>query len=146
MTSILGALAPSDLQAFLVAGLDLQSNLGWSFDGDIPPSPSRLYTITGPNSGVGMNIEGAFDGLVMQLRTRGQQGQGTAGKQAAAEDARMLAWQADRLLMEAKCPVMVGTQLVQLITRSGGPPTMLLRQTSGAVVFTCNYLLNVARY
>lgn len=146
MTTIVGALAPSDVQAFMVAGLTIPDDMTFAFDSDIPSTPNRLYVITGPNSGTGMNVEGGYDGLVMQLLTRGNQGQGPAGKAAAAEDARTLAWAADRLFMEAKVPIAVGSQHVNLITRSGGPPAMFRREPSGRVSFTCNYLFNVARY
>lgn len=151
MTTVVGALAPSDIKAFLVAGLDLPTSgadaVGFSFDGDIPTAPNRLYTISGPYGGTGLNTnERGYDNLAMQIRSRGRQGGGDAGKASAADDARLLAWQADALLLNAAVPLAIGTQHVNLITRSGGPPTFLLREPSGRVTFVCNYLLNTARF
>jgi hypothetical protein len=134
-----GQIDPQDVVAFLTQrGMKAKA----SYDGLLPASPDLLIVVA-QTGGPGFAVEQAYDNVSFQLRSRGLQRDGGVS-------ARDLAWQADFALVppplaDPVTPCMVGSQFVNLITRVGGPPAFLLRDSGGRSHYTCNYIFSVAR-
>lgn len=88
-----------------------------------------------PTAGSGFLLEQAFEVPAAQLRIRGAQGN--------YPDAESLANVIDRGLAAA-WPTTIGAKAVQYISRVGGAPAYLLRDTARRSHFTGNYLFTVA--
>lgn len=87
--------------------------------------------------GAKSQFERAFDVAGFQVVTRGNQDDSASGE--------ALAGQVDDLLLDTVCPVAIGDRRVIVIDRTGGPPTLVDRDTARRTVFACNYLFTVAR-
>lgn len=138
MTVIPGRLTSADIAGFLTAqGLTAAP----SRDGRLPDQPDKLIVVT-MTGGPGLTVEGVFDNVSAQLRVRGDQ-----NDPDSAED---LAWATDYLLVPPPLappllPGMIGGQYVQGVTRVGGPPAFLMRDSARRTHFTGNYIFAVAR-
>ena len=115
----------------------------------VPVLPASFLGVTGypdravflaPTGGPGELLERAFDEPSYQFRFRGEQGD----PQTAYDDTEALAAQVDDLLLSLEGTHVVGAHTLGLITRVGGPPAFLLRE-SQRVHFTGNYLFTASR-
>lgn len=131
--STVGGLTSKDVADFLVA----QGFPALSFSGHLPSQPDRLV-IVALTGGPGLSIEGVYDNVSFQIRTRGKQ----RDDASAEEDA----WAIDRMLLEHSVPGTFGPQWVNRISRVGGPPGFLMRDSANRVHLTCSYVFAVARY
>lgn len=152
MTTVAGALTTADVADFLIAnGVAVPASSGnrslpqaVSFDGTMPKTPDRVLVIA-MTGGPGLSVEGLFDTVSFQIRTRGKAAIGGRAAEAGL-DAEQIAWSVDAFLLAVRGGVHVGSQFVNLIDRVGSPPTFLLREPgSGRVHMTGNYLFSVAR-
>lgn len=133
---VVGGLTSRDVAGFLKA----QGFPAEAFDGHIPSQPDRLV-IVALTGGPGLAVEAAFDNISFQIRVRGLQREKIDGP--TAEDD---AWAIDRMLLEHAVPGQIGAQWVNAISRVGGPPGFLLRDSAQRIHLTCNYIFAVARY
>jgi hypothetical protein len=134
-----GQIDPQDVVAWLT---DQGMTAKASYDGLLPPSPDLLVVVA-QTGGPGFSVEQAYDSVSFQLRSRGLQRDGGVS-------ARDLAWQADFALIPPPMaaplvPCMIGSQFVNLVTRVGGPPAFLLRDSAGRSHYVCSYIFSVAR-
>lgn len=134
-----GQISPQDVATFLSdAGLPAVA----SFDGHLPASPDELVVIA-MTGGPGMTVDGVLDGVSFQVRSRGEQG-------GAGTDVWAMAWAIDGLLVPPPAsapssPCRVGSQFVSEISRVGGPPAFLLRDSARRAHYTGNYIFTVSR-
>jgi hypothetical protein len=131
-------LTTSDLIAWL-ASLGIGSGLAVDvpvFPGPwLPKMPDELAVVT-PISGPGEWLDGSGDVAGFQLRIRGRQD--ITGLSASGE-ANALA--ADRLILTAPLPALVGGVHLLPLQRSGGRPAPLPDPDGGdRLSFTCTYL------
>lgn len=91
------------------------------------------------SGGSAPQLERTFDTPSVQVLAR--------GNQTDHVGARDLAWQIDDVLMDAVPPLTLGTPSVRVIsiTRVGGPPRLLTRDSARRFIFTCNYIFTAAR-
>ncbi len=95
----------------------------------------RVGIVT-PTAGPGLFLEGAADTSGFQLRIRGAQNN--------PHDAETTALDADRRILTARTPVLVGSTRLLSVTRAGGRPTSLPSpDTAGRTEFTCTYLTRI---
>lgn len=135
---LVGQISPADVAAFLTAK---GFTTAVSYNGHLPPAPDPLVVIA-PTGGPSFSVEQAFDNVSFQIRTR--------GKQSDDAGAWQLAWDVDYALIPPPLaapafPAMVGTQFVVKVSRVGGPPAFLLRDSGRRANYTGNYIFQVAR-
>ena len=101
----------------------------------LPKMPDELAAVT-PISGPGETLQGAGDVAGFQLRIRGRQDITGASPNGEAN-----ALAADRLILTAPLPALVGGVQLLPVTRSGGRPAPLPDPDGGdRLSFTCTYL------
>lgn len=133
----------SDVQGFLTAKLSAR---GYKPLPLIDPGPStdpRLLKLS-PNGivflsigdGRGFETEQLFDQPFIRTRTIGPQGD--------YRYAEKLAMDVDTDLCSVVGNTMVGNALTRFINRTGGAPSLLLRDTSERYHFTCTYITATA--
>jgi hypothetical protein len=97
-------------------------------------SPQRTVFVS-IGSGAGFSKEATFDRPLLTVRT--------IGKQRNYDDGERLAWFVDSAFF-IESPRDVGTVRVLYVTRSGGSPTLLLRDSADRYHFTCSYITETA--
>lgn len=97
----------------------------------------RKAIVLGLYGGGPDQFERTFDQPGLQVLARGDQ-----TDHAGARD---LAYQIDSVFETAVPPLTLGGAWVISINRVGGPPRLLMRDTSRRFIFTCNYVFLSAR-
>lgn len=104
--------------------------------GQIVAAPDRLLAVNVPGGGPTLR-ERTFDQVTCQVIARGLPGSDL--------DALAVASAADDLLMGAVPPVAMGDRRVVSVDYVGGPPALMTRDEGRRALFSCNYMLQVAR-
>lgn len=101
--------------------------------GYVPDMPDEIGVVT-PVSGAGLQLDGIADTPGFQLRVRGAQND--------PGSAERLALEADRRILAAPTPVMVGTTRLVSVTRQGGRPAPMSPRPDdgGRTEYVCTYL------
>jgi hypothetical protein len=100
---------------------------------DISPYQLVLLTV---GAGAGFDVEGIFDQPAVQVRTVGAQQDYNSGERLARDlDKAMFALGPSSTLTNGK--------RVLTVSRTGGGPSLLLKDDGGRYHFTCNYIWEV---
>lgn len=103
-----------------------------------PPDPNMMKTTPGPivflavGGGPGLTKEGSFDGVFITTRT--------VGEQRDHDGAHRLAMAVDRAFLSFGDSDMLGSVYALGITRTGGPPSLLMQDTAERYHFPGSYV------
>ena len=98
----------------------------------VPEMPDVQAVVTAI-AGLGESLQGAADTAGFQLRVQ--------GRQLSAGSPEDIAFTADRLILTAPLPALVGGVWLQPVVRSGGRPAPLPSRDPGdRVIYTATYL------
>jgi hypothetical protein len=100
----------------------------------IDVSPARLVVLS-LSSGAGLSTEEVFDRPGVQVRT--------VGLQMNYSDAEKLAQDIDRGMIAVDSSRYINGKWVLSIVRSGGGPSLLMKDDGDRYHFTCNYIVEV---
>lgn len=127
----------ADVQTYLAAELDpslLPCLILPGPSGDLVVqklSPQRIIFAT-VGGGAGLTLEQLFDRPFITIRTVGRQG--------SYDDAEALAWAVDTALLQFVSNGVIGSAPITYLTRTGGAPTLLLKDSADRYHFTCSYI------
>lgn len=132
----------SDVKGFLEAGLtslDYDAlpyfSPGPGTDPNIQAEAPDTMVVLTVGSGPGLDSEQIFDQAGIQVRAIGPQQDYDGGEQLAQD--------IDRLLVAIDHSQNVNNKWTLSVLRTGGPPSMLLKDDGDRYHFTCNYVWEV---
>lgn len=127
-------IAVADLEAYLTETvIDAEAvPVVSGVDTDAMNLPGRMVALTSVPGGP-MSHENRIDYPAFQVRVAGEQGD--------FDSAERLAGQIDLALLAVCTTTRVGSVFVKNINRSGGPPSLLLKDDANRYHFVCTYLV-----